>query len=80
MNNSQITAENDKSAQRKIELKYTFEMDGSFYVGFLDDYPEYPTQGEDLKDFEENLLDIYEMIQNGTLDVSQKHGVLEISA
>ena len=54
-------------------------MDGDFYVGYLDDYPEYPTQGENLKDFEENLMDIYEMIQDGTLEVSEKHGVLEIA-
>ena len=62
-----------------MDLKYTYEMDDGFFVGYLDDYPEYPTQGENLKDFEENLLDIYEMIQDGTLEVSQKHGVLEIA-
>jgi predicted RNase H-like HicB family nuclease len=55
-----------------INLKYTYEMDGDFFVGYLDDYPEFPTQGENLEDFEKNLLDIYEMIQNGTLDVPQK--------
>jgi len=63
----------------KVKLRYTYEMDGDFFVGYLDDYPEYPTQGENLKDFEENLLDIYEMIQDGTLDVRQKHGVLEVA-
>ena len=63
----------------KIKLRYTYEMDGEFFVGYLDDYPEYPTQGENLKDFEENLLDIYEMIRDGTLEVQQKHGVLEIA-
>ena len=52
-----------------MNLKYTYEMDGDFYVGCLDDYPEYPTQGENLKDFEENLMDIYEMVQDGTLDL-----------
>ena len=62
-----------------MNLKYTYEMDGDFLIGHLDDYPEYPTQGENLKDFEENLLDIYEMIRNGTLDTYQKHGVLEIA-
>ena len=63
----------------KIKFGYTYEMDGDFFVGYLDDYPEYLTQGEDLKDFEENLLDIYEMIQDGTLNVRQKHSVLEIA-
>ena len=71
--------ESQSSGESKIRLRYTFEMDGDFFVGYLDDYPEYPTQGENLKDFEENLLDIYEMIQNGTLDATQKHGILEIA-
>jgi len=60
-------------------LKYTDEMDGDFFVGYLDDYPEFPTQGENLEDFEKNLMDIYEMVQDGMLDVPQKHGVLEIA-
>jgi predicted RNase H-like HicB family nuclease len=69
----------EMTSPKKIELRYTYEMDGDFFVGYLDDYPEYPTQGENLKDFEDNLSDIYELVQNGTLDVQQKHGVLEIA-
>jgi len=61
-----------------MKLKYTYEMDGDYFVGYLDDYPEHPTQGENLKDFEENLLDIYAMIQDGELEV-RKHGVLELA-
>jgi len=52
-----------------MNLKYTYEMDDDFFVGYLDDYPEYPTQGENLEDFEENLQDIYKLIQDGTLEV-----------
>lgn len=62
-----------------MNLRYTYEMDDDFFVGYLDEYPEYPTQGENLKDFEENLMDIYEMIQDGILEVSKKHGVLELA-
>ena len=62
-----------------MKLRCTYEMDGDFFVGYLDEYPEYPTQGENLQDFEENLADIYEMIQDRTLDIRQKHGVLEIA-
>ena len=61
-----------------MKLHYTYEMDGTYFVGYLDDYPEYPTQGENIEDFEANLLDIYQMIQNGELD-AKKHGVLEIA-
>ena len=62
-----------------MNLNYTYEMDGDFFVGYLDDYPEYPTQGENLKDFEENLLDIYSMIKEGVLDARIRHGFLEIA-
>jgi molecular chaperone GrpE (heat shock protein) len=74
-----IFAKVKKLSHRKIELKYTFEIEDDFYVGYLDNYPEFPTQGEDMKDFEANLIDIYEMIQDGTLNAQQKHGVLEIA-
>ena len=60
-----------------MKLKYTYEMDSGFFVGYLDEYPEHPTQGETLKEFEENLLDIYDMVQDGTLE-ARKHGVLEL--
>jgi hypothetical protein len=62
-----------------MNLKYTYEMDGDFYVGYLDDYPEYPTQGENLSDFEENLLDIYNMIKEGVLDARVRHGILKVA-
>ena len=62
-----------------MNLKYTYEMDGDFFVGYLDDYPEYPTQGENLNDFEENLLDIYNMIKDGVLEARIRHGILEIA-
>ena len=61
-----------------MKLKYTYEIEDDFYIGYLDDYPEHPTQGESLKDLEENLLDIYKMIQSGELEI-KKYGVLEIS-
>jgi predicted RNase H-like HicB family nuclease len=63
-----------------VELKYTYIIDDEFYVGHLDDYPEYTTQGENLEDFEQNLLDIYEMIQDGTLEVKEHKGILQIKA
>jgi predicted RNase H-like HicB family nuclease len=66
-----------------MELKYSYTIDDGFYVGYLDDYPEYTTQGEDLSDFEQNLLDIYEMTQDGTLETSKrtkKHkGILQVA-
>jgi len=43
-----------------MELQYTYwqENDG-WYLGFLNDYPEYWTQGQSIEELEEMLLDIY---------------------
>ena len=60
-------------------IKYTYKHDGKFLIGHIDEYPEYPTQAFDMDELEANLQDIYEMILNGTLEVCNKHGVMEIA-
>ena len=61
-----------------MELKYTYQKGEQFLVGYLDDYPEYPTQGENIQDLEEHLKDIYYLIQDGTLELKH-HGILKIA-
>ena len=61
-----------------MELAYTYEKGDKFLVGYLDDYPEYPTQGEDIQDLEAHLKDIYGMIQEGALE-PRLHGALKIA-
>ena len=46
-----------------MELDYTYWKDDGWYVGYLDDYPDYTTQGENLEEFEEMLRSLYEDIQ-----------------
>ena len=62
-----------------MKLKYTYKQDGKFFIGRLDEYPEYPTQAFDIQELEENLLDIYQMIKRGELEAGTKHGVLEVA-
>jgi len=61
-----------------MELKYTYEKGERYLIGHLDDYPEYPTQGENVQDLEEHLIEIYNWIQDGTLE-QKYHGVLKIA-
>jgi len=61
-----------------VKLNYTYETENGIYVGYLDDYPEHPTQGTDLEDLEQNLIDIYRLIQSGELEAA-KRGVLEFA-
>ena len=46
-----------------MELQYTYWQDGTFFVGFLNDYPDDSTQGISLVELEEALIEIYEVKQ-----------------
>jgi hypothetical protein len=62
-----------------MDLKYTYWQDGGFYLGYMDDYPQYKTQGEDVADLEKSLAEIYGWIQDGTLAVKEHKGILRIA-
>ncbi|MDR2597618.1 MAG: type II toxin-antitoxin system HicB family antitoxin [Treponema sp.] len=62
-----------------MQIKYTYKQDGKFLIGHIDEYPEYPTQAFSIEELEANLQDIYEMINDGTLEIHNKHGVMEMT-
>ena len=39
-------------------LEYTFWQDGDFFIGHLNDYPDYETQGYSKEELIENLKDL----------------------
>lgn len=46
-------------------LKYTFWQDGNFLIGFLNDYPDYATQGTTKEDLVESLKDLLIDLESG---------------
>jgi hypothetical protein len=40
------------------KLEYTFWKDGEFYIGHLNEYPDYETQGYSKEELIENLTDL----------------------
>ena len=47
----------------KVNITYWKESDGR-YLGYLNDFPEHWTQGEDLDDLKEHLRDLHEMFSS----------------
>jgi len=62
-----------------MEIRYTYKQDGKFLIGHINEYPEYPTQAYSLEELESNLQDIFGMIHDGTLEIYNKHGVMEMA-
>jgi hypothetical protein len=60
-------------------LRYVYWKDGDVWLGRLEDYPDYMTQGETLEELEENLKDIYADISGGLVPCVRRVGELQFA-
>jgi len=63
----------------ETEVKYTFWKDTDFWIGYLDNFPDYWTQGISIQELEENLLDLYQELTGGELPQPKRSGTLKIA-
>ena len=59
----------------KINIVYRKEND--WFVGHIQEYPDYESQGKTMDELKENLLDIYDDIQNGLVPDAEAFQLLE---
>jgi predicted RNase H-like HicB family nuclease len=45
-------------------MKYTYWQDKDMWLGYLNEYPDYMTQGETIEELKDNLLDVYKELAN----------------
>lgn len=62
-----------------MKKKYVYWQDEDMWLGYLEEYPDYWTQGETEEDLKENLLDIYQELTGGTIPNVRKVAELEVS-
>jgi hypothetical protein len=48
-------------------IGFTYWQDGETWLGYLDRYPDYMTQGTSLDDLKEHLLDLYKDLSAGVI-------------
>lgn len=53
-------------------IKYTFWQDGEFFIGFLNDYPDYETQGYSKEELPENLKSLLKDIESEEIPFIRK--------
>jgi len=46
-------------------IKFTYWNDGDYYLGFLNDYPDYQTQGMSKEELVSNLKDLLADLESG---------------
>jgi len=53
-------------------LKFTYWKDGKYYPGFLNDYPDYETQGMSKEELVRNLKDLLVDLESGEVPYVRK--------
>ena len=53
-------------------IKYIYWLDEGMWFGYLEDYPDYWTQGVTKKELEENLFDVYKELTSGNIPAVRK--------
>ena len=60
-------------------VKYVYRQEGAFWLGYLQDYSDYRTQGESLDDLKEHRADLYRDVTSGQIVGIRKVGELIVS-
>ena len=60
--------------------KYISWQDDQMFFGYIEDYPDYWTQGETRKELEENLIDIDNELTGGTISCIRRVDELALEA
>ena len=55
-----------------MRLRYMHWKEEDFHLGYLEDYPDYVTQGETEEELLENLKDLYRDISSGQVPYIRK--------
>jgi hypothetical protein len=48
-------------------VRYVYWQDEDMWLGYVEDYPDYMTQGETLEELQENLKDLYSDLTGGQI-------------
>jgi hypothetical protein len=60
-------------------LEFTYWQDGDHCIGFLNEFPDYLTQGESFEDLKEHLVDLYQEFSSGKIPHVRRRAQLELA-
>ena len=72
------TGSSAESSGRSVGFTYWREPDG-MWLGYMDDYPEYTTEGYTLDDLKRMLLSLRRDIASGEVPGVRRHSALELA-
>jgi predicted RNase H-like HicB family nuclease len=62
-----------------MKISYIYWKDSEFWLGYLEEYPDYMTQGTTMDELKENLKDLFHDLTSGKIPYVRKKGQLEVA-
>jgi hypothetical protein len=59
--------------------RFVYWKEDDMWIGYLEEYPDYWTQGESLEEFKENLRDLYKDLTSGAIPCVRRVDELEVA-
>jgi len=59
--------------------RFIYWQDDNTWLGYLEEYPDYMTQGETLDELKENLKDLFKDLSSGTIPSVRRVAQLEVA-
>lgn len=59
--------------------KYIYWQEEEMWIGYLEEYPDYWTQGESREELQENLKDIFQELTDGNIPGVRRVAELEVA-
>ena len=60
------------------KTKYVYWKDEDMWLGYLQEFPDYMSQGESLEELKENLIDIFNELTSGNIPCVRRLDELEV--
>ena len=60
-------------------VRYVYWQDGEVWLGYLEEFPDYLTQGESLDDLQEHLKDLFDDLTSGAIPGARRVAELKIA-
>ena len=62
-----------------VTQKYVYWQEEDMWLGYLEEFPDYWTQGESREELQENLRDIFQELTSGNLHGVRRVAELEVA-
>jgi predicted RNase H-like HicB family nuclease len=60
-------------------IRYVYWQDGDMWLGHLEEFPDYMTQGETIQELQENLKDLFDELNSGNIPNVRRVAELQIA-